>query len=96
MKRKYKLTGCARFLIFMIIFVPIVWAGVSIYQGQNPVEQVKDFFNIESTTDSNKSIENSKVSDISILQQELKIKDQRIEELEEEIKELKNQLESGQ
>lgn len=96
MKRKYKLTGCARFVIFMIIFIPIVWIGVSYYQGNDPLTSVKDLFKIENT-DSNteRSTEpNSTISDSNILKQELKLKDARIKDLEKEILELKYQLQS--
>jgi predicted RNase H-like nuclease (RuvC/YqgF family) len=100
MKRKYKLTGCARFLIFMVFFVPAIWIGVSIYQGNNPLDALNDLFKTEQvdrpekTDKTEKTSPNSSVSELSILRQEIKIKDERIKELEQEIMELKYQLQS--
>lgn len=92
MKKKYKLTGCARFFIFMIIFVPIVWAGVSIYEGNNPLEPIQRLFNSESN--SSNANEETSINEIDILKQDLKIKEARIEALEKEVKNLKNQLDN--
>ena len=70
MKRKYKLTGCARFLIFMLIFIPAVWVGVTIYQGGNPLDTVRNVLNIEQVDQSDND-GNSQVSEMNILKQEL-------------------------
>ncbi len=48
MAKKYKLTGCARFLIFLVIVGPLVYLGVSFAQGENPIAPIKDFFNEKS------------------------------------------------
>lgn len=90
MKKKYKLTGCARFFVFMLVFIPVVWAGVSIYQGKDPLEPVKGL--IQS---GNKSTdEQARISEVDILKQDLKIKEARIEELEKEVQRLKDQLQN--
>jgi hypothetical protein len=92
MKKKYKLTGCARFFVFMLIFVPVVWAGVSIYEGNNPLEPIQEFF--KSDSKNGDSVDDARINEIDILKQDLKIKEARIEELEKEIKSLKTQLQS--
>lgn len=42
MSKKYKLTGCARFFIFLLIVAPIVYFAVSYFQGENPFTLLKD------------------------------------------------------
>lgn len=90
MKKKYKLTGCARFFVFMLIFIPVVWAGVSIYEGNNPLEPIQKFFNSTSTTSD--AEREAHISELDILKQDLKIKEARIEALEKEVNSLKEQL----
>lgn len=43
-QRKYKVTGFARFVLFMLFFVPIAYFGLSMAKGEQPssfVERVK-------------------------------------------------------
>ncbi len=46
MATKYKMTGCAKFFFFFIIAAPLAYFGASYYNGQDPVQQIKDFFHI--------------------------------------------------
>ena len=41
---KYKVTGCARFFVFLIIFVPAVFFGAAYVRGENGVQIIKDFY----------------------------------------------------
>ena len=41
---KYKVTGCARFFFFLIIFVPAVFFGAAFLRGENGVQIIKDFY----------------------------------------------------
>ena len=41
---KYKVTGCARFFFFLIIFVPAVFFGAAFVRGENGVQIIKDFY----------------------------------------------------
>ena len=41
MRRKYKLTGCARFLIFLIIVVPVIYVTATLITGTSPWEELK-------------------------------------------------------
>jgi hypothetical protein len=45
MASKYKLTGCAKFFFFFIVAAPLAYIGASYYNGQDPIQQAKDFFN---------------------------------------------------
>ena len=44
MTRRYKLTGCARFFIFLIVFVPIAYFGLQFFAGDDPrVQEMKEW-----------------------------------------------------
>ena len=44
MKPRYKVTGCARFFIFFIIFIPIVYFGAAYLRGEDGMQKLKDFY----------------------------------------------------
>ncbi|WP_235296723.1 hypothetical protein [Portibacter marinus] len=97
MRRKYKMTGCARFLIFLLIFTPLVLIGVSIYNGNNPIDQVKELLNIETTEQPlERNVENdnktSTVSSEGILKSTIETQKETIQELRKEISDLKEEL----
>ena len=87
MAKKYKLTGCARFFIFLVIFAPLVYFGVSYFKGEDPIAPFK---NIE--IPALKKSTPSNVSEESILNESLKAKDARIIELEKENASLREDL----
>ncbi len=41
---KYKVTGCARFFVFLVLFVPAVFFGAAYVRGENGVQIIKDFY----------------------------------------------------
>lgn len=41
MARRLRATGCAKFLLVMIILVPLAFIGASLYNGKNPVDAFK-------------------------------------------------------
>lgn len=41
---KYKVTGCARFFLFLILFVPAVFFGAAYMRGENGVQIIKDYY----------------------------------------------------
>ena len=44
MSRRYKLTGCARFLFFMIIFIPAVYFGLQYFgKDDDRVQDIKEW-----------------------------------------------------
>lgn len=47
MARRAKLTGFSRFLIFLLIAAPVIYCGVNIVQGENPVDALKRDFGID-------------------------------------------------
>ncbi|HZV68251.1 MAG TPA: hypothetical protein VFG10_01865 [Saprospiraceae bacterium] len=44
MKPKYKTTGCFRFFIFFLIFIPAVFFGATYFRGENGFQIIKDFY----------------------------------------------------
>lgn len=101
MRRKYKMTGCARFFIFLLIFAPIVLIGVSLYNGHNPVEQVKDLLGIEegvksdtndaqveTRSDNDKSDNTENVSNEAILKGTIDSQKSTINELQNKVSDL--------
>ena len=44
MKKKYKLTGFSRLVIFMLIFAPIAYLGASYYNGEDGIAKIKSLF----------------------------------------------------
>jgi len=44
MKPKYKTTGCFRFFIFFLIFIPAVYFGATYFRGENGLQMIKDFY----------------------------------------------------
>jgi cell division protein FtsB len=44
MRPKYKVTGCARFFLFLVIFLPIVFFGAAYIRGENGVQIIKDYY----------------------------------------------------
>lgn len=94
------MTGCSRFLIFFLIFAPMVYFGVSYFKGENPIEPIRN-----AIPDSwGKSSDGGSVSEDAIIKgqiktlkdviDEQKVKINRLEEIidarDKEISRLKN------
>ena len=80
MRKKYKITGFARFLIFLILFAPLAYIGASYYNNEDGIANIKNVLGIE------------KSSEQSIHEKEAKIKEleQKISVLNSEIDHLKS------
>jgi len=95
MKPRYKVTGCARFIVFFIIFIPIVYFGAAYFRGEDGLQEMKNFFNKirgkEITrTDTNSSGDTYQIQD---LQKELDAAKAEIRELKNIIKEKEKEIE---
>jgi len=88
MAKKYKMTGCARFLIFLLVFAPLVYFGVSYFRGENPVEGIEKVI----PEGWGKTQNSSDVSDDAIIQGTIDAQKDRIEELEDKIDRLEEVL----
>jgi len=81
MKNKYKITGFARFIIFFLIFTPIVLIGVRFYKTGELPSSVYDIFQLEEPTISEK---------ISDLEKEINSLELKLERKRSELQELQN------
>ena len=102
MPKKYKMTGCAKFFIFLILAGPISYIAASYYNGSDPFENLRniEIFNKKDTPDNDdtKTI-NAPVKNESTLKKELELKDEeinfmrkKIEKLEELVKTQKKEI----
>ena len=83
MKNKYKITGFARLLIFMIFFAPIAYLGVSYYQGEDGIEKIKSIYNGQSKESIETQISKKK-KEIQELEIKLKATQEDLSRLEKE------------
>ena len=92
MKPKYKVTGCARFFVFFIIFIPLVFFGAAYLRGENGVTILKEYYHkMVGKSDSKSTPAETYNADARIreLEKELKQANDRIHELEEQLKDRK-------
>jgi len=96
MKRKYKITGCAKFFFILIILAPLAYLGASYYNGENGIQNIKDFLGIESngnsTDNAGQDTETYNMDDIKDLKKIIKTKEKSIEKLESKNEELVKQV----
>lgn len=92
--KKYKPTGCLKFLFFLIVFAPIAYLGASYARGEDGLGNLKKLLRIENS--SIKVNENNSNQDklIKNLKAQIKEKDAVIIELKEHLKSLE-QREDG-
>lgn len=93
-RRRLKLTGFSRFLIFMLFFAPIAYIGIQYYQGEDGLQKAKDL--ITNVTQDNNTSEreatvptNNQEEDKITIEDQIQILRTRIEQLEKENEELK-------
>ncbi len=104
-RKKFKMTGFARFFIVMLILAPLAYIGASYANGQDGIENFKDLFkgkismgnNSEASTDT-KEVEiptpapKQETSTTDTNSDALKVKDKKIKLLEERNEVLKELL----
>jgi cell division protein FtsB len=96
MKRKYKMTGCARFFIVLIILAPLAYLGASYYNGENGIENIKNLLGINkeksssSPTDTYQNTSKDLQKRVDELETENRKLRREVKEKEAEIKALKN------
>ncbi len=85
---KYKVTGCARFFVFLVLFVPAVFFGAAYFRGENGVQIIKDFYHSivggeDKAVERQKggTAEEAKDDEIKRLKEEIEEKDKEIEKL---------------
>ncbi len=96
MASRFKITGFARFLLFLLVFAPLAYIGASYIQGEDGIQNVKDLIGIgdKSSTTSNTSSSSSEI-DLEEAQEMIEDLKEELAEKEAEIKELRSQLEEA-
>lgn len=92
---KYKVTGCARFFIFFIIFIPIVFFGAAYFRGENGMQIIKDnyhkiFGGKERTSASSGTA--AETYPVEELQKQLNVANEKIEKLEQRVEEQEKEI----
>ncbi|MFK7771619.1 MAG: hypothetical protein AB8F94_05745 [Saprospiraceae bacterium] len=103
-KRKLQMTAFSRFFLFLIIFLPSLFFGVSYMKGEDGMQTLKDMIGMESTESSNNESASSSTKPVSEtyvngevkrLQDELDEKESRLKDLYQENELLKKQTEDA-
>ena len=50
MKKKYQMTGCAKFFVVILLLAPLAYIGASYYNGQDGIENLKSLLGIGTKT----------------------------------------------
>ena len=93
MAKKYKLTGCAKFFIFFIIAAPLAYIGASYYNGQNPIQEVKEFiqkFRPDKETKPLEDTGNIENGSNGTVYQEIELKELEIKTLKKDLEDCKS------
>ena len=89
MAKKYKVTGCARLFIILIILAPLTYIGASYINGEDGIDNFKRLIRFEQIFGGNEdSEEDSNDQDT----REVKVLKDKIKRLEEANKELQEQV----
>ncbi|MDX1409175.1 MAG: hypothetical protein R3330_13605 [Saprospiraceae bacterium] len=94
MRRKYKMTGCARFFIAMIILAPLAYLGAAYYNGENGIENIKNFLGIGQAADNADSETYTGTADD--LRMELSKQQKTIDRLTRENEDLQERLDQAE
>jgi cell division protein FtsL len=52
-RRKYKITGCAKFFLILLILAPLAYVGASYFNGQDGIQNLKNLLGFGNETNSN-------------------------------------------
>lgn len=96
MRPKHKVTGCARFIIFFIIFIPLVYFGAAYFRGEDGMQELKNFYYkiIGKTPTTSTTHDDPTTYKIEDLQEELNKAKVEIRELKETIKQKDKEIEA--
>lgn len=92
---KLKLTGFARFFLFLILVVPSIYMGVTYYKGENGIENIKNYLGMGDETTKETEVTDfpsTNSNDVKTLQDALKAAEKENAQLKAELSEVKTQL----
>lgn len=91
MKRKYKTTGCAKFILMLVILAPLAYLGASYFNGQDGIQNIRDLFG--GNGDRTQVVESRDTDDLTDQIKDLR---EEVKALEKENDRLKSDLEACQ
>ncbi len=93
-RKKFKMTGFARFFIAMLILAPLAYIGASYYNGEDGIENLKNLFKGKISSGSGNEQETKQMDEIPVQTNpaDTDAKDQRIQQLVEDNNKLKEEL----
>jgi len=103
-KRKLQMTPFSRFFLFLIIFLPSLFFGVSYMKGEDGMQTLKNLIGMESSESSNNESTSSDTKpasetfvngEVKRLQDELDEKERRLKDLYQENELLKKQTDDA-
>lgn len=80
-KSRYKITGFARFMLFMLFFIPLGYAGFTLYEGGSPKDSLRDLKT--SLQNFKKKIKGEQPTEEDTFRLQLQQKDEEIQQLRE-------------
>lgn len=90
--KKHKMTGCARLFFALLIIAPLAYLGASYYNGQNGIQNIKNFLGIGEHKSA--AIEGRQDDNTKDLQEDISDKDREIDKLKDENADLRKEIES--
>ncbi len=90
MAGKLKITGFARLFVFLVIVGPLIYAGVSLFRGEHPLDAAKRDFGIDLRGDKTEQVDSPRDQEKLNLKIESLL--ERNESLETENSELKEKI----
>ncbi len=89
---KFKITGFSRFFMFLIFAAPLIYSGVALFNGENPLESAKRDLGIETSIDNNNEATSNSGTDRS----ELALVKNELKQLKDENQDLLDKLKDCQ
>lgn len=91
--RKYKMTGCARFFLVLIVLAPLAYIGASYAKGEDGIANFKNLIGLGDTP-AGSGDESTYDNTSGDLRKELEERDRKIRRLEKENDDLQEQIDA--
>ncbi len=90
-RRNFKVTGFARFFLFLIIAAPLTFLGASYYNGEDGIENIKELLGLSSSSSSTETASTTAPPPPPPPPVEDNALEEKIEELEQKNEELRRE-----
>ncbi|MBK8698915.1 MAG: hypothetical protein IPN29_05000 [Saprospiraceae bacterium] len=81
-RQKYKITGFAKFMLFMLIFIPLAYLGITAVKGESPKQFITEIK--QKVQDMKNNVSQSSDTDEELIRTISK-KDEEIQQLREQL-----------